>query len=661
MVMLCFVLDLPSLSPPLLRDLKQSLLHLANFYAISSRRSERRQSQSLADGIGLCYVLFNRISGSDELKIAYTPRGNFSIRDFHHAVDSLPSDAFSPQFNHSATLCSRDVKLSSILSDEVLYLWGGKDIMRKVIFLSSCLVEKMDSDARKSLMDAADKCVTVEFVLLEQKSSHIGDVLDGVNNFIKHISDLENCSFQICLPDVRVMSGLVRQWLLELKEDMEDPVQAHFIFKANIIGSVNQISCSLSRSVNHVIDGFSPCKTCRCHGVPLDDVTKKSKGSPSCPVTGRGLGTFDLIENSVKIGEQSILFLPSFQSCMKLQQFYSSISFNIIERINLSSLSEGVLIGTSHFVTPSDYHEIEASFDEIDKFELNTQLFKGLCCALHSLDQGLICSSNCNVETMMDAPFHCYYVLQPSDKGLLLLRRLAGSEEFLPVPNINHITDTTVTKEIEESVQASLLMMELRDYNPLLHERGFHQKLDLLVKNSLQFRSLPYKETTLELNSPQPQPDSFEVSVLSKSAIDLVVKEDEITQLEHAAKENRPTERITEEWEQLVVPKIHSPNCDLKPKLEQLVLSPPDGNKKLGVKTSRILERLEAPLRQLKPKLASPLVTSSSVTTDASMLTKKPSVPFQPIHIHVEDQGPTIPSSQPMKPNFRMLKRKRIS
>ena len=29
--------------------------------------------------------------------------------------------------------------------------------------------------------------------------------------------------------------------------------------------------------------------------------------------------------------------------------------------------------------------------------------------------------------------------------------------------------------------------MGLRDYNPFLHERGFHQKLNLLVKESLQF------------------------------------------------------------------------------------------------------------------------------------------------------------------------------
>ena len=184
MVLVCFVIDLRSLPPQLLRDVKQvkvkqsnrnrplsrllrllfvfalsnfkcsflkanlidwwilnfvrqnkncqSLLELANFYAISS------ESESLRDKIGLCYVFRNRISSSDEvlyytllissllytsnflaclklemhctaqfvlfrkqLKIAYSPspRGNFDLRDFHHAVNHLPTDSFLPEID----------------------------------------------------------------------------------------------------------------------------------------------------------------------------------------------------------------------------------------------------------------------------------------------------------------------------------------------------------------------------------------------------------------------------------------------------------------------------------------------------------------------------------------------------------------------------------
>ncbi|KAK4571788.1 hypothetical protein RGQ29_030264 [Quercus rubra] len=95
MVLVCFVIDLRSLPPQLLRDVKQSLLEVANFYAISS------ESESLRDKIGLCYVFRNRISSSDELKIAYSPspRGNFDLRDFHHAVNHLPTDSFLPEID----------------------------------------------------------------------------------------------------------------------------------------------------------------------------------------------------------------------------------------------------------------------------------------------------------------------------------------------------------------------------------------------------------------------------------------------------------------------------------------------------------------------------------------------------------------------------------
>ena len=49
-------------------------------------------------------------------------------------------------------------------------------------------------------------------------------------------------------------------------------------------------------------------------------------------------------------------------------------------------------------------------------------MFQGLCSALHAFDQGLVCSSNCNIETMKEASFYCYYILLPSDKGLMLIR-----------------------------------------------------------------------------------------------------------------------------------------------------------------------------------------------------------------------------------------------
>ncbi|CAK9163206.1 unnamed protein product [Ilex paraguariensis] len=597
MVMLCFVLDLRSLSPPLLRDLKQSLLQLANFYAISTPINDRTHSKPLRDRIGLCYVFKSRISGADELKVAYNPRGNFSLRDFHDAVNNLPTDAFAPELNTSGALCCDDVKLSTVLSDEILYSWGvnEKDITRKVIMISSCLVENLDPVTRKTLMDAADKCISVEFVLLEQMSNHLGDTTQNINSFVKQICYLENCSFRGYLPVTVPVIGVIT-------------------------------------------------KTCRCHGIPLNDAHGKNiDESSSCPVTGNYLEEFDLIENSVKVGEKTVLFMPSSQCSLRLRQVSSSVDFNIIERTNLGSLSE---------------------------------VFQGLSTALHSLDQGLVCSSNCNIEPVVVKGM--FAGRSSSGDGW---QRIAGSEEVLPVPDVSQLIESTVSKEIEHSVRAALLkewrvhafnfsQMEVGDYNPVLHERGFHQILNSLLIgasemssqvdtriikfDALMFfihKSIPPKLKELTLESNLVEQDSSEEAVPSKQATDAVVIEEQIPQLDVKMREDKTNASITEEWERLIVsevPKIHSPTCIFRPKLDQPVVSPPEGTRQLDEKTSRILERLEVP-RQLKTKITSPIVSSS-----VSVETKRPLVPVRPII--AADQGTT--ASQPIKPNFQRLKRK---
>nr|XP_025885955.1 uncharacterized protein LOC101248375 isoform X2 [Solanum lycopersicum] len=615
MVFICFVLELRSLSPPLLRDLKQSMLQLANFYAISSPTSSTSSSRSkpLLDRIGLCYLYKNRLSRTDELKVAYSPRGNFSLRDFHHAVNNLPSDAFLPDFNGSGALCCSDLKLSSILNDKVLYSWGGhsKDITRKVVLISSCIIETLDSATKKVLMDAAANCISIEFVFLEQNSSHLADIPESINKFLKQIGDLENCSFQNYIPDAHALSGLVKKWFQELKEGLEEQIQARFVFKINLLGSTNQISCNLCTSFNQIIDEFVPCKSCRCHGIPFDNSRTIPTDMPSCPVTGVELGVLDLVDSSVKIGEHTILYMPSFQCCQDLQKVPLPINFNVIERTNLSSLDEGIILGASYIVTPAFSELVDT-----DVSELNVKLFRVLCGILHSLDQGLVCSSNCNIETAKQTSFLCYYILLPSEKGVMILR------------------------------------IELRNYDPVQHDRGFHQRLNLLVKESLQFGAIPAKAKELVTASNTALQDPV-VEDLSVQANNVEVIEENM--LDSILADGKIGAKITEEWEQLVVlemPKMSSPACLSKPKLHKEVSSPPQSTGKLDDKTSRILERLEIP-KQLKRKAASPTLSSFQTVSISSV--KKPLIPFGPSNTDSQ----VIVLSQPIKPNFQRLKRKR--
>lgn len=95
MVLICFVLDLSSFQPSLLRELKQCLLQLANLYAI--RKADDRAKTRSYNAIGLSCIQKNNVSGSNELRVAYHPKGTFNLREFHHAVNSLSADHFIPR------------------------------------------------------------------------------------------------------------------------------------------------------------------------------------------------------------------------------------------------------------------------------------------------------------------------------------------------------------------------------------------------------------------------------------------------------------------------------------------------------------------------------------------------------------------------------------
>ncbi|CAN0915957.1 hypothetical protein LINGRAHAP2_LOCUS29432 [Linum grandiflorum] len=625
MVLLCFELNLCSLSRSSLADLKQfgglmmiadcdqCLLQLANYYAISS--SQRGKPDCVGDRIGLCYAFNDRSSSSIELKVAYSPIGDFRLRDFHQAVNNLPTESLRPDIGDSDTICCcADMKLSSILNDQALYSWGGRDVKRKLIVLSSHFPRTVEDADKKLLTDASYHGVFVEFVLIEESSSHLSYMTENKSSFVGSLSDLHNCSFKSYLPGSRIFHGLTKRWLDDLRSKMEEPLMARFNFGESVVANLDHILCCLSSSFYQIVDDFGTCKTCRCHGTQLHQVANERVETLSCPDTASILGAFDVIANSVRIGEKS----P-----MKPEQVSRPIEFNLIQRTNLTTFNEA---------------------------------FRGVCHALHSMDQGLICSSYYNLRTMAVAAFNCFYILLPSENGPMLLRRLLGSEEVLPMPDLDQVASPSITPDIQSSIQDVLLKIESSDYNPLMHERGFHQKLNSLVNESLQFRSIPPPKVDAgppQLGSINP-PDSSEAIDFSDAELEAIILEEENLKMSLTARDDgKNTPSISEEWEQLVVleaPNMRSPTCSIsKPRINE-VLS--DGIKQLDAKTSRILERLEVP-RQLKAKAknnnsATPTVYGSSSISER---TKRPLVPFRPI-----EQPST--STQLMKPTFQRPKRK---
>ncbi|CAL0325244.1 unnamed protein product [Lupinus luteus] len=315
----------------------------------------------------------------------------------------------------------------------------------------------------------------------------------------------------------------------------------------------------------------------------------------------------------------------------------------VTARINMASLDEGLIMGSPFIVIRSPDHIIQATSDDVDQSDVNSlralkprlpfgicfnsviiilncchSIFRGLSSLLQSMDQGLICSSNSDLETMTEALYRCYYILQSSDNGPMLLKnvcilasissddilslsivtvannpintqRLAGAEEVLRVPE-NQLVDSSVNKEIENSVQACLLKIGLTDYDPLLHECGFHQKIISLVKESLQLGSIfPKLDTEFSELSPSPKP-SPEVSRKAGLATDVIVVDEETMPLNITDEDEKTMACITEEWKQLVVnedPKINCPSSMSNPKLILSIVSPQNDNRQGNFKDFR--------------------------------------------------------------------------
>nr|CAD1817850.1 unnamed protein product [Ananas comosus var. bracteatus] len=136
------------------------------------------------------------------------------------------------------------------LVDKALYAWGGDDVSKKVIAI--CMSSYMKTEAiRKSLLDAAEQCVTVEFLLLDPEEENTpNDASKALSGFVNQLCDLENCVIRRYIPDSSVLNSLVKRWLEELKNDAEEPLQAVFLFEHASLGSSDRISCNLSVAPN---------------------------------------------------------------------------------------------------------------------------------------------------------------------------------------------------------------------------------------------------------------------------------------------------------------------------------------------------------------------------------------------------------------------------
>ncbi|CAI5465073.1 unnamed protein product [Closterium sp. Yama58-4] len=199
-------------------------------------------------------------------------------------------------------------------------------------------------------------------------------------------------------------------------------------------------------------------------------------------------------------GRGTLLHLPSFKAAMEAPRLHGggtpAVPLTVVKRVPLSSVSEGLIFGLPHVLMPSQNLELDFSNStELSEMERNEHAFAALCRSLNQQDNGLLCSSLVDADTRMDVSFPCYYLLLPTEAGSLLLRRVASAEELLPLPPrpvSNHgEEDEEKGEEVSAAVDLALSQLEEEAFNPVEVERGCHQRLQWLLKESLYFQPIP--------------------------------------------------------------------------------------------------------------------------------------------------------------------------
>lgn len=60
--------------------------------------------------------------------------------------------------------------------------------------------------------------------------------------------------------DTQVLCGLVKRWLQDIKDDLEEVIRARFTFNSNLFGPVSSVSCNLSLATHQISDDFTHCQ-----------------------------------------------------------------------------------------------------------------------------------------------------------------------------------------------------------------------------------------------------------------------------------------------------------------------------------------------------------------------------------------------------------------
>ncbi|XP_066305613.1 uncharacterized protein [Miscanthus floridulus] len=203
---------------------------------------------------------------------------------FPHAVNNIPLDGFRAD-QPGGSLPTGDVSLTNLFSNKAIYSWATDDVSKKMIAI--CMPAQNTEALRRSLMDAAEQCVAVDFIMLEAEATFISASSTAMltqNTLTEQACKCHGHPIDLVTPNKAKWRTQCRELLL-------------------YAGSV-QCEETATRTRDQVTDG----KTLPlAPGPPFPN-----KAKWTCPITNRQLAASDVTATAVRIGEQTIFSADFF-------------------------------------------------------------------------------------------------------------------------------------------------------------------------------------------------------------------------------------------------------------------------------------------------------------------------------------------------------------
>ncbi|CAL9232215.1 unnamed protein product, partial [Arabidopsis halleri] len=141
---------------------------------------------------------------------------NFRENMFKKAVKNLPT----VHKKMGSELTSDD--LINILTYQPLYTMGDPHAMKEIILVTSAVPNLPSSVSRNILMAAKEKCVSFEFLLVDD---HPSRAHENKETFLRTLSEIDNCSMRYWPNDSVSMKTYVQALLSKLNDASGDPGQ----------------------------------------------------------------------------------------------------------------------------------------------------------------------------------------------------------------------------------------------------------------------------------------------------------------------------------------------------------------------------------------------------------------------------------------------------